>query len=114
MLGMPAKQLTEARVMIGMRIVLLGIVVVVLVSCGPYWHQDGKSQLETDKDYVNCQGFASVTTPTGTPDDRFRLAEVTDNCMRERGYRQKGIPFEFGTTQEQRKHCAPGDIVSCR
>ena len=100
--------------MSGVRVVLLGFVAVMLVSCGPYWHQDGKSQLETDKYYLNCQGFASVTTPTGTPDDRTRLAEVSDNCMREKGYRQKGLPVEFGTTQEQRKPCPRGDIVPCR
>ena len=99
---------------IGMCLVLLGFALVMLVGCGQYWHQDGKSQLETDKDYLNCQGFASVTTPTGMPDDRTRLAEVTDNCMREKGYRQKGLPVESGTTQEQRKPCPRGDIVPCR
>ena len=100
--------------MIGMRIVLLGIAVGGLVCCGQYWHQDGRSQLETEKDQRDCQGFASITTPTGTPDDSARLAEVTDTCMRVKGYRQKGLPFEFGTTQERRKPCAPGDIVPCR
>lgn len=100
--------------MIGMRIVLLGVAVVVLVSCGPYWHQDGKSQLETDTDYLNCQGFASVSTPTGTPNDSARLAEVTGSCMRDKGYRQKGLPVEFETTPEQRKPCPSGDIVPCR
>ena len=100
--------------MIGMRVVLLVIAVVGLVSCGQYWHQDGKSKLETDTDYVNCQGFAFITTPTGTPDDSARLAEVTDTCMQEKGYRQKGLPAEFEIRQEQRKPCPRGDIVPCR
>ncbi len=97
-----------------MRIVLLGLAVAMMVGCVQYWHQDGKSQLETDTDYVNCQGFASVTTPTGTPDDSARLAEVTDTCMREKGYRQKGLPAEFEIRPEQRKPCPRGDIVPCR
>jgi len=97
----------------GMRVVLLGFVAVILVSCGQYWHQDGKSQLETDRDHLNCRGFASASTPTGTPNDNARLAELTGSCMRQKGYSLKGLPVEFGTTPEQRKPCPSGDIVPC-
>ena len=66
--------------------VLIGMLSGCATAPSGHWEQDGRTELETQRDFAHCEQVAYLESQRNKTDEPFKGAQVEKNCMERMGY----------------------------